>query len=86
MPNVVRSTITKAVRAGLRGRSISDDIRTALTDGDRALKTEALRFDSLAWMEFCIAIEVESGHGLTPADVGQMRHVYEIEEWLLARS
>jgi hypothetical protein len=53
--------------------------------GDRELTLDRLRFDSLAWMEFCISIELQSGQELTPAHVGTMRYVYEIEDWLRER-
>lgn len=80
-----RSTIARAVRAGLRGRPVPSEIDAALADPDTRLATERLSFDSLAWMEFCISIELETGKGLTPADIGQMQYIHEIEEWLRAR-
>jgi len=46
---------------------------------------DALEFDSLAWMEFCISVELQSGQELTPAQIGDMRYFFEIEEWLRAR-
>jgi hypothetical protein len=39
----------------------------------------------LAWMEFCISVELQSGQELTPADVDEMRYVFQIEQWLRAR-
>jgi hypothetical protein len=46
---------------------------------------DALEFDSLAWMEFCISIELQSGQELTPAKIRDMRYFFEVEEWLRAR-
>jgi hypothetical protein len=48
-------------------------------------RIDQLRFDSLAWMEFCISIELQSGQALTPEDIENMRYMFEIEEWLRAK-
>ena len=53
--------------------------------GDPAVPLDRLEFDSLAWMEFCISVELQSRLELTPADIASMQHVLEIEEWLRAR-
>jgi len=46
---------------------------------------EQLGFDSLAWLEFCISVEIQSGQEITPADITKMRYIFEIENWLRAR-
>lgn len=86
MTDVFRATIAKAIRAGLRGRPVPSDVEAALADPVAPLPTERLGFDSLAWMEFCISVELETGKGLTPADVAGLGYVHKIEEWLRARS
>lgn len=43
----------------------------AIARGDRDLV-----LDSLAWMEFCISIELQPGAGVD---------IFEIEEWLRAK-
>ena len=57
----------------------------AVIVGDRQLRIDQLHFDSLAWMEFCISIELQSGQALTPEDIENMRYMFEIEEWLRAK-
>ena len=50
-----------------------------------SIRIDQLHFDSLAWMEFCISIELQSGQALTPEDIENMRYMFEIEEWLRAK-
>jgi acyl carrier protein len=57
----------------------------AVMEGSRTLTLDAFEFDSLAWMEFCIAVEEQSGLELTPGAIVDMVHFCEIENWLLAR-
>jgi acyl carrier protein len=63
------------------GRALAD----AIVSGDGTARVDDLQFDSLAWMEFCISIELQSGQELTPAEVEQMQYLVEIDEWLRAR-
>ena len=51
-------------------------ISEAVVIGDRSLTLGQLQFDSLAWMEFCISVEVLSGQELTPAHIDGMRLLF----------
>ena len=53
--------------------------------GGRNLTLDQLQFDSLAWMEFCISVELATGQELTPTFIDGMKCFFEIEEWLYAR-
>jgi hypothetical protein len=80
----VRDTMLVALEAA-RGGKAPAAIADAVIAGDRAMRLEQLNFDSLAWMEFCISVELQTGQELTPTDVESMHYVFEIEEWLRAR-
>lgn len=85
MSDDIRKLLQIAVEAGRLGSPRSEKLAQAILEGDRYLTTNELRFDSLAWMEFCISVELQSGLELTPADIAAMTHFYQIEEWLRAR-
>ena len=85
MADHVRDMLLIALRAGRHGVTPGAPVAKAVAAGDRELRTDQLGFDSLAWMEFCISVELQSGQELTPEDVEKMSYVYEIEEWLHAR-
>ena len=85
MDNPIRDILLTAVSAARHGVPPDPAIARAIAGGDRALRIDQLKFDSLAWMEFCISVELQSGQELTPADIANMRYVFEIEEWLSAR-
>jgi hypothetical protein len=81
----VRDILIAALSAARHGRPPKPAIAQAVVAGDRGLTLEQLGFDSLAWMEFCICVELRSGQELTPAHIDRMRYFFEIEEWLSAR-
>ena len=86
MAEKVREVLIAAVRAGRHGVPPAPPLAEAIAEGNRELTTDQLNFDSLAWMEFCISVELQSGLELTPVDIEGMRYVYQIEEWLRARA
>ncbi len=81
----IREVVTAALRAGCGGFAPNAAIAKAIADRDRGLTIDQLKFDSLAWMEFCISVELQCGQELTPADIDGMHFFHEIEEWLRAR-
>ena len=85
MADQVRDVLLTAIRAGRHGAPPPPPLARAIAEGSRDLTLEQLDFDSLAWMEFCISVELQSGQELTPAHVDEMRYVFQIEEWLRAR-
>lgn len=85
MADKVCEVLLTAVRAARHGATTPPSLAQAIAEGNRDLTTDQLDFDSLAWMEFCISVELQSGLELTPADVEKMRYVCQIEEWLRAR-
>jgi hypothetical protein len=85
MSDRVRDMLLVALGAGQHGATPADHIAEAVKVGDRQLRIDQLHFDSLAWMEFCISIELQSGQALTPEDIENMRYMFEIEEWLRAK-
>ena len=85
MSDRVRDMLLVALSAGQHGAIPTGHVAEAVKVGDRQLRIDQLHFDSLAWMEFCISIELQSGQALTPEDIENMRYVCEIEEWLRAK-
>jgi hypothetical protein len=85
MSDTVRDMLLVALRAGAHGVAPTPTVAEAVVAGDRNMRIDQLRFDSLAWMEFCISVELQSGQELTPEDIENMHYVFEIEEWLRAR-
>jgi hypothetical protein len=85
MADKLRDILIAAVRAGRHGAPPAPPLAQAIADGNRELTIDQLKFDSLAWMEFCISVELQSGQELTPVDIEGMRYVFQIEEWLRAR-
>jgi hypothetical protein len=81
----VRLLLLAAIRAANHGVPADTGIAAAVTKGDRELSLDAFEFDSLAWMEFCIYIEAETGADLTPAEIVDMRRLCEIEDWIYER-
>jgi len=81
----VRKLLLGAVSAGYNGYQPPPNIAEAVLNGDCRMTIEQLGFDSLAWLEFCISVEIQSGQEITPADITKMRYIFEIENWLRAR-
>lgn len=85
MSDSVRDVLLGAISAARYGAPPPPAIAAAIAAGDRETRLDQLRFDSLAWMEFCISVELQSGQELTPEDITNMQYLFEIEEWLRAR-
>jgi acyl carrier protein len=85
MADRVHAILLAAIGAARYGVAPEPAIANVITSDDRTMRLDRLGFDSLAWMEFCISIELQCGQELTPADIERMRYVFEIEEWLRAR-
>jgi hypothetical protein len=82
MPDRIRDIFLGAISAARYGVSLDPPITQAITKGDRQLRIDQLEFDSLAWMEFCISVQLQSGQELTPVDFEGMQYVFQIEDWL----
>lgn len=86
MSEPIREMLLAAVTVARYGAPPGPSITHAVVAGDRGLTLDQLEFDSLAWMEFCISVELQTGQELTPAHIDDMRYFFEIEEWLHART
>jgi hypothetical protein len=85
MTDRIHAMLISALRAAGNGIQPRRALEQAILAGDLTLPLNELDFDSLAWMEFCISIEVQSRLELTPADIAPMQRLAEIEDWLRAR-
>jgi len=85
MTDRAQEILLAALRAGRFGSPPDAGLASSIRQGDRELTLEALEFDSLAWMEFCIAVELKSGLDLAPSDIEEMRYLYQVEDWLRER-
>lgn len=86
MPDKIRDMLLAACSAARYGTPLEPSFAQAIASGDRSLTIDQLKFDSLAWMEFCIFVELQSGRELTPIDIEGMHYVFEIADWLYARA
>lgn len=84
-PDQIRQILLTAIAAARYGVPPKPSIAQAIRKGDRQLTLDQLDFDSLAWMEFCISVELQSKQELTPVDIEGMQYVFQIEDWLRAR-
>lgn len=78
----VRDLLAAAILAGRHGRPLGARLAERVRDPAGDLRIEELGFDSLAWMEFCIAIELASGVEIHPADISRMRRLSDIATWI----
>jgi hypothetical protein len=85
MQDKVRSILIAAVEAGRHGAALDPQTIQAITEGKPELPLAQLGFDSLAWMEFCISVELQSGQELEPDDIAGMVYLRDVEAWLRAR-
>lgn len=85
MSDRIRSLLVDAIRAAGAGIQPTPPVERAVLEGDTTMRLDELGFDSLAWMEFCISVELQSGQELMPADIEGMHHFCEIERWLRIR-
>jgi hypothetical protein len=85
MADPIHAMMLAAIGAARYGVAPEPALANAILSGDHTMRIDRLEFDSLAWMEFCISVELQSGQELTPADIETMHYVFEIEEWLRAR-
>jgi hypothetical protein len=84
MQDKVRSILIAAVEAGRHGVPLDPQTIQVIADG-KELTLAQLGFDSLAWMEFCISVELQSGQELGPDDVAGMVYLRDVEAWLRER-
>ncbi len=80
----VRSVIFNAIGAASFGAPLDPALADAVRSG-RKIKLDDLGFDSLAWMEFCIAVELQTRLELLTSDIEAMATLGEIEDWLRER-
>ena len=85
MMDQIRDILLIAISAARYDAPPDAAIAEAIAAGDRRLTLDELQFDSLAWMEFCISVELQSGQELTPVDIEEMSYMFQIEDWLRAR-
>jgi acyl carrier protein len=82
----LRHLIASAIVAGRHGRPLGENMARRLNEPGGDLPLDDLGFDSLAWMEFCISVELASGLELTPADIAGMTTLSDVETWIARRS
>lgn len=85
MVDPVREMLLAAVSSAKYGVALPAFVVSAIENGDPDLLLSDLGFDSLALMEFCISVELQSKAELTPLLVGEMTYFREVEAWLRVR-
>lgn len=65
-PMPMETVLMEAITAARAGFSPEEDLAAAIRQGGATVALADLDYDSLAWMEFCISIELNTGVELTP--------------------
>ena len=85
--HTLEKVIMDAVTAANSGFAPDDELASAITQGGTSVQLADLKFDSLAWMEFCISVELTTGAELTPDHLEGCRTLADvaarIEAWPL---
>lgn len=77
-----RAVMLNALEAGYFGEAVPPGVVAAVQSGDANYALDELQFDSLAWMEFCISVELQTGRELSPLTIEDMTLLSELEAWL----
>lgn len=77
--------LINAVTAARNGVPPSQRVRAALLAGGAAVRIDDLAFDSLATMEFCISVELQTGAELSPDVLFQFETMAEVALWVAAQ-
>ncbi len=81
----VRTVVLNAMAAASFGAPLNPALAEAIRNGQKVMLDD-LGFDSLAWMEFCIAVELQTRLELLTSDIEAMATLGEIEDWLRERA
>lgn len=74
-----------AVTAARFGYEPEEALASAIARGGADVPLAELAFDSLACMEFCIAIELGTGAELTPDHLEQCETLADVAAWIKSR-
>jgi len=74
--------LLEAVTAANNGFAPGRELARAIARGGAGVTLGDLHFDSLAWMEFCISIELNTGAELTPGHLQQFQTLADIATWV----
>lgn len=75
-------TLLAALAAARHGMEPAPDLTARVTAGGGDVRLGDLRLDSLGVMEFCIAIELETGAELTPDLLAGFDTLADVADWL----
>ena len=78
LPDVLMDAVT-AARFGFVPE---DELAAAIRQGGAGVQLAELGFDSLACMEFCIAIELSTGAELTPDHLETCETLADVVAWI----
>lgn len=80
----LRDTLIEAVTAARNGTPPATDLRDAILSG-APVPLARLGFDSLATMEFCISVELQTGAELTPEVLDGLETMDAVADWIRSR-
>ena len=81
----IRAMLCRAMEAGAVVKIFEPAVRKMLLETGEDLEIASLGMDSLARMEFSIAIEVETGISLTPDDLLKFSTVNQLVDFFRQR-
>jgi len=74
--------LIEAITAGKHNFPLNDQLASAILQDANEIKLSGLNFDSLAWMEFCISIELNTGVELTPDHLEKFETLADVAAWI----
>lgn len=81
----IRTVVLNAMGAANFGSPVDPDLADLVRSGQEVVLDD-LGYDSLAWMEFCIAVELQTRLELLTSDIEAMATLGEVEDWLRERT
>ena len=79
---LMESVLIEAITAAKHNFPPDDPLAKAISQGALEIKLSDLNFDSLAWMEFCISIELNTGAELTPDHLEKFETLTDVAAWI----
>ena len=81
---LLSSVLIEAITAAKANFPPNDSLIEAVQQGGKDIKLTDLNFDSLAWMEFCISVELATGAELTPEQLKHFETLCDVSTWISA--
>lgn len=78
----LQTVLVDAITAARFGFEPEQELAVAIVRGGESVRLADLGFDSLAWMEFCISVELNTGAELTPDHLDACETLADVAAWI----